>query len=134
MLNTDICSYAMKRRSAALQQKLITFAPGELKISVITAFELYYGACRLPDAIKARAALTINTFTDNLKVLDFDRRAAEHAGVIRTKLTSAGKPIGAFNLLIAAHARSINAVMVTNSIREFSRVDGLVVENWSAQS
>jgi tRNA(fMet)-specific endonuclease VapC len=131
MLDTDICSYAMKRRSAALQEKLTTFAPGKLKISVITVFEFHYGVCRLPTIAKARAAVTINTFLDNVEVLNFDHQAAEHAAIIRAQFINQGQPIGAFDLLIAAHACSTNAVIVTNNTREFSRVDGLIVENWS---
>lgn len=132
MLDTDICSYAMKRRSAVLQQKLMIFPPGELKVSVITVYEFYYGACRLSDAAKARAVVTIKTFLDNVEALSFDRQAAEHAGAIRSRLSNDGRSIGAFDLLIAAHARSINAVVVTNNTQEFSRVEGLVVENWFA--
>lgn len=131
LLDTDICSYAMKRRSVALQKKLTKFAPGELKVSVITAFELHYGVCRLSDTAKVRAAVTINTFLDNVEILDFDSQAAVHAGVIRAQLTNRGQPIGAFDLLIAAHAYSLNAIIVTNNTREFSRIDGLMIENWT---
>jgi len=134
LLDTDICSYAMKRYSATLSQKLMTFAPGVLKVSVITAFELHYGMSRLPGAVRVRAAATISAFLDNVEVLDFDRQAAEHAGDIRAQLADTGQPIGAFDLLIAAHARSINGAVVTNNTREFSRVDGLTVENWSKPS
>ncbi|MEZ5582000.1 MAG: PIN domain-containing protein [Candidatus Competibacteraceae bacterium] len=130
-LDTDICSYAMKRRSATLREKLMTFAPRiDPKVSVITAFELYNGAYRLPETAKIRAIVTIKTFLTNVEVLDFGRQAAEHASAIRAQLAGSGQPIGAFDLLIAAQARSMGAIMVTNNISEFGRVDGLTVENW----
>ncbi|MCB1808541.1 type II toxin-antitoxin system VapC family toxin [Nitrosomonas sp.] len=130
LLDTDICSYAMKRRSMTLQEKLLTFDPGVLKVSAITVFELRYGACRLAGTAKSRTLVTICAFLQNVEILNFDQQAAEHAGDIRAKLAEQGQPIGSFDLLIAAHARSINGAIVTNNTREFSRVDGLLVENW----
>ena len=130
LLDADICSCAMQRRSAKLQTKLMMFASGALAVSVITVFELYYGVCRLPDVSKPQALATIKAFLDNVEVLDFTQQAAESAGVIRAQLTAAGQPIGSFDLLIAGHAQSINAILVTNNTREFSRVDGLLIDNW----
>jgi tRNA(fMet)-specific endonuclease VapC len=74
---------------------------------------------------------TISAFLSNVEVLDFDQLAAEHAGDIRATLADRGQPVGSFDLLIAAHARSINATVVTNNTKEFSRIDGLVFDNWS---
>ena len=130
LLDTDTCSYAMQRRSAKLQTKLMMFAPGALAVSAITVFELHYGVCRLPKASKPQAFATIKAFLDNVEVLDFTQQAAECAGMIRAQLAAIGQPIGAFDLLIAGHTQSVNAVLVTNNIREFSRVEGLIIDNW----
>jgi tRNA(fMet)-specific endonuclease VapC len=65
-----------------------------------------------------------------LDVLPFDENAAVHFGQIRSELYSNGKPIGPYDMMIAAHARSLGLILVTNNCREFERVPGLRIENW----
>lgn len=73
----------------------------------------------------------MDEFLALVDTIDFDSSAATHAGQIRAVLGSAGTPIGSYDALIAAHARSRGLVVVTNNLREFERVPGLLVEDWS---
>ncbi len=128
LLDTDICSYVMKRRHIALIDRIRGFATGELKVSVVTVYELEFGAQR---SGRPEIARVIRAFLANVEVLLFDSPAAREAGEIRARLAAAGKLIGAYDLLIAGHARSLGAVLVTNNVREFSRVRDLQLQNWA---
>ncbi|MCY7420685.1 MAG: type II toxin-antitoxin system VapC family toxin [Chitinophagaceae bacterium] len=102
--------------------------PGEVAISMITVSELYYGARK--SANKEKNFLALNKFFLPFNILDFDIAAANSYGIIRTELESKGIPIGPLDTLIAAHAISLDYILVTNNEREFTRVSGLQVENW----
>jgi tRNA(fMet)-specific endonuclease VapC len=112
-------------RNRALVERLKAH-DGEFGTSTIVIFELYFGAFN-----GSRVADNINCLV-NLKmpVLEFGEADAKAAGEIRVALKKAGTPIGPYDLLIAAQARARGLVMVTNNITEFSRVDGLVIEDW----
>jgi tRNA(fMet)-specific endonuclease VapC len=129
LLDTDISSYAMKRRNPGLIARIRGFARGELKVSTVTVFELEYGARRSPRY--SSLVRVIDAFLPNVEVLSFDRDASREAGEIRAELAGAGKMIGAHDLLIAGHARSLEATLVTNNVAEFSRVRDLKLENWA---
>ena len=129
LLDTDISSYLMKRRHPGLIERVQAFAPGELKISAVTVYELEFGARR---SGRPEIRRVIRAFLENVEVLLFDSLAAREAGKIRAHLAAAGTLIGAYDLLIAGHARSLGAVLVTNNVREFSRVRDLRLENWAA--
>jgi tRNA(fMet)-specific endonuclease VapC len=101
---------------------------GEVAISSITLAELEYGAARSSRPEQNREALL--SFAAPLEILPFDDQAALHYGEIRAGLERSGQPIGAMDLLIAAHARSIPLKLVTNNPREFARVPRLLMENW----
>jgi len=128
LLDTDTCSYAMKRTFPGLVEKIRQFAPGELKVSTVTAYELEYGARKSERFEKLNAV--IRAFLRNVEVLPFDLSAAREAGMIRAELARAGTPIGAYDLMIAGHARALPATLVTHNVREFSRVVDLPVEDW----
>lgn len=128
LLDTNICSYLMKRTFPVLIERVQRYAPGELKISVITAFELEYGAKK--SGRYATLLPIILGFLDNVEVLTFDLAAAREAGAVRAELAAVGKPIGAYDTLIAGHARTLKATLVTNNVGEFARVTGLEIENW----
>jgi tRNA(fMet)-specific endonuclease VapC len=130
LLDTDICSYLMKRSHPALIERVERFPPLVLKVSTITVYELHYGAARSSRHSALRRV--IDTFLGNVEIMAFDVPAARHAGAVRAALAAAGTPIGAYDFLIAGHARSLGAAVVTNNEREFKRVDGLQVENWAA--
>lgn len=128
MLDTDICVALIKRRPPELIAKLKKHKPGEVAISSITLAELHFGVSKSAQPEKNRAAL--DQFLLPLEVLSFDDISAECYGHVRATLESAGTPIGPLDTLIASHALSISATVVTNNVREFSRVRGLRVQNW----
>lgn len=128
LLDTDICSYLLKRTHPALVDRVRASSPGELSISAVTVFELEFGARRLPEA--DRWLDVIGAFLANLEILPFDTPAAREAAGVRAELESDGRPIGAYDLLIAGHARALGATLVTNNTRGFSRVGNLRIDNW----
>lgn len=128
VLDTDICSYLMKRTHPALVERVKRFAPRELRISAITVFELEYGIRRSGRQNDLRRV--VQAFLANVEILTWTASAATEAGGIRAELAAAGTPIGAYDLLIAGHSRSLHATLVTNNLREFSRVSGLLLEDW----
>ncbi len=132
ILDTDISSYIMKRTYRSFVERVRRFAPGELKVSSVTAFELEYGARR---SNRSDSLIrVILAFLDNVEVLPFALEAAREAGAIRAELSLVGKMIGAYDLLIAGHARSLGATLATNSQGEFSGGKGLSSENWGTKS
>jgi tRNA(fMet)-specific endonuclease VapC len=129
MLDTCICSYILKNRPRSVQIRFARLEPDALCISAVTLAELYYGAARHPKGEAIRKE--IDDFAARLSIMPWDEVAADHYGSIRTVLEKKGTPIGAMDMLIAAHARSIKAVLVTNDVRHFTKVPGLKVEDWS---
>jgi len=128
VLDTDICSYLMKRSHPALIERVKTFAARDLKVSAVTVFELEYGILRSQRREFLRRV--VRAFLENVEVLDWTAPAASEAGAVRAELAAVGSPIGAYDLLIAGHVRSLNATLVTNNSREFSRVSGLRLDDW----
>lgn len=129
MLDTDTCSYIMKRSHQAVLDQLRTIPIGDTCISVITQAELLYGVEVSPKRVHDAAALA--AFLPYVKVLDFTGGAATHYAGIRADLKTRGALIGANDLLIAAHARAAGLTLVTNNTDEFGRVRDLVIENWT---
>jgi tRNA(fMet)-specific endonuclease VapC len=127
LLDTDICIYAMKGRDFNLARKLDELA-GKCAVSDLSILELYAGAHRY-DQPNKRINL-IEDFVSRLTALPFDSQAARIAGPIRYQLLATGQMIGTYDLLIAATALNKNLAVVTNNLREFRRVEGLVVETW----
>jgi tRNA(fMet)-specific endonuclease VapC len=128
MLDTNICIYIIKRRPQSVLDRFSAFPVGDIGISSITLAELEYGAAKSAQPKKNREAL--EEFVSPLDIATFDRDAAESYGRIRATLERKGLPIGAMDMLIAAHALSLGANLVTNNEAEFRRVSGLRVENW----
>jgi len=129
MLDTDTCSCVMKRSSDALLRRLQKVPVSDVCISVITKSELLFGVEMSPRRQQDDAALV--AFLRYVEVLDFPDAASIHYAKIRADLKAAGKMIGANDLLIAAHARSLGLTLVSNNTREFSRVRNLDLENWT---
>ena len=129
MLDTNIIAYAKNNRPEGVLRRLMSHRPEDICISAITLAELEYGVCNSSMPERNRIALLV--FLGNIAVVPFDAAAAGEYGVIRADLKRKGIIIGANDLLIAAHARSMNLVLVTNNTREFERVEGLQVENWA---
>lgn len=131
MLDTNICIHAIKNRPETVIRNFLKHEPSELCISSITYAELMHGVEKSQDTERNRVAITL--FLSPLSVLEFDNYAAEEYGKVRTELERKGTPIGPMDTLIAAHARAENLILVTNNTREFNRVEGLNVENWTIE-
>lgn len=129
MLDTDTCSYIMKRSHDRLLRRLAKVAIGDVCISVITKSELMFGVEVSPNRAKDEAALV--AFLRYVEVLDFPDQAASHYAQIRADLKARGAMIGANDLFISAHARSLGLTLVTNNTGEFRRVRHLAIENWA---
>lgn len=128
MLDTDICIYTIKRKPLQVLHRLESMARGSLAMSAITFAELMNGAKKsLHVAANVRR---LNELSKIVAVHPFDEKAAVAYGDVRSRLEKTGKTIGANDMLIAAHALSLELILVTNNEKEFSRVRGLRIENW----
>ena len=127
MLDTNMCIFLMKNRPEVVEKYRQNKEHG-IAISAITAAELQFGVFNSSQPEKNRNNLT--AFFTGLAVLDFDDTAALEYGRIRAELQRNGTPIGPLDMLIAAHAKSCGMVLVTNNTREFSRVNGLKLDDW----
>lgn len=127
MLDTNTCIFIIKKDEKVLHHlKNIDFK--EICISSITLAELEYGVAKSDYIEKNKKAL--KDFISNFYVLPFDENAANKYGKIRAYLETNGNTIGAMDMLIAAHAKSENLILVTNNTKEFNRVQGLQIEDW----
>ena len=131
MLDTNMCIFTIKNRPAQVRE---TFRKhhAQMCISTVTLMELMYGAEKSQSPQRTMA--DVEGFAARLEVLTYDNRAAAHTGQLRAELARIGKPIGPYDLMIAGHARSQGLIVVTNNVREFSRVPGLRVEDWTETS
>ena len=129
MLDTNICIYLIKKKPIKVLKKLQTFDVTDIVISSITLSELECGTAKSDLREQNRDAL--NKFLTPLEIIPYDDKAAVHYGDIRTYLEKKGNVIGAMDMLIGAHARSIPVTLVTNNLREFKRIPELRVENWT---
>jgi tRNA(fMet)-specific endonuclease VapC len=127
MLDTNLCIRVLRDRPASTRQRFNENAEA-LCISTIVLTELLHGAAKSARPAEGRRA--VEDFAARLEVLPFDEVAAGHAAEIRADLERKGAPIGAYDLLIAGHARSRGLAVVTGNLREFRRVDGLRCEDW----
>lgn len=131
MLDTNICIYVLKHHSDKLRHKFK--AINNICISSVTYGELCFGIENGVGSMRETRWGQLDIFTQRLLIGPWDEDAARHYGFIRALLKKQGAMIGNNDLLISAHARSMNAVLVTNNIREFSRVPDLSIENWVAE-
>lgn len=132
MLDTDTCSYIMKRSNQRVLMRLQKVPVSDVCISVITKSELLFGVEVSPRRQQDEAALS--TFLRYVEVLEFPDEASVHYAKIRADLKSRGTMIGANDLFIAAHARALGLTLVTNNGREFGRVHKLTIENWAVET
>ena len=129
MHDTNICIYAIKNKPIEVIKNFLEHDPNEICISSITYAELMHGVEKSQLADRNRAAIMF--FISTIDILDFDVYAADVYGKIRADLERKGTPIGPLDMLIAAHAKAEKLIIVTNNTREFLRVDGLEVEDWT---
>jgi len=129
LLDTDTCIYLIKRDPPQVLQRLEQCDPGDVWVSSITVSEMEYGIAKSSRPEQARNAL--EKFLASLGTLPYDDTAATAYGIIRADLERRGEPIGPLDMLIAGHALSLGATLVTNNEREFRRVPSLAIENWA---
>lgn len=130
MLDTDTCIYIMRDKPSSAQDRFKRAARETLCVSNVTLAELAFGVERSQFPIQAREV--VEDFTKLLSVLPWDSDAAWKFGTLRHHLESRCNPIGVLDTMIAAHALSLNATIVTNNVRHFGRVPDLKFENWAA--
>ena len=129
MLDTNIIIYAKNQRSRKVLDRFLQLKPRDFCISAITLAELEYGVFKSSRPTQNQIALA--AFLSRIRILPFDDMAAVEYGKIRAGLERTGQPIGANDLLIAAHAKALDLTLVTNNLKEFERVKGLKVETWA---
>ncbi len=130
MLDTDIVSYLIKGKAPTVETRLAALAPSMICISVMTRAELQYGLKRLP--ADHRLHLAVRQLLKIVRTLPWDVEAADWYAEIRQQLLSTGQPIGELDMMIAAHALSAGAVLVTNNQRHYARITApLILENWT---
>ena len=129
MLDTNICIYIAKHQPPEVRGRFEQLKPGQLVISAITYGELCYGANKSNQRLSALAQL--EQLIQDVEVESLDSKAAQAYGEIRATLEKQGRLIGNNDLWIAAHALSLDVILATNNEREFRRIAGLSVENWT---
>lgn len=127
-LDTNICSYILRRHPAAMIERFQSLDREQLWLSSIVAAELRFGAAKLASP---RFSAAVEAWLAGFDVRPWPSDAAHHYAHIRAVLESAGKPIGGMDMLIAAHCLAEDSVLITNNAREFLRVPGLAVEEWA---
>ena len=127
LLDTNICIHIINAKPAAVLARFHRFRLGEIGLSSVVAAEIAYGVAKSGSERNRRA---LEMFLAPLEIILFDEKAVWAYGELRADLERLGQPIGSLDTMIAAHALSLNDVLVTNNTREFSRVRGLRLENW----
>lgn len=129
MLDTNICIYIIKEKPKKVLDKFQTCNIGDICISMITFAELQYGVEKSQYKDKNQTALA--SFLGPIEILPFEQNAAIKYGSIRVDLENQGRIIGAYDLMIGAHAIAENLILVTNNTKEFKRITDLSLENWA---
>ena len=130
LLDTDTVSYAIRGAYPALDMRLASVTPRLMAISVVTRAELMYGLERRGNP--RGLSRVVHSFLERLPTLPWDNAAADTFAKVRVQLEKRGTPIGFADTMIAAHALSLKATLVTNNLKHFQQVKGLLVENWIA--
>lgn len=128
MLDTNICIYIIKRKPPEVHQRLAQLPINQITVSSVTLGELLFGLQK--STARERSEQVLRQFLAHVTVLPWEEEAAEHYAGIRAHLERQGTPIGHLDLMIAAHARSVGATLVTHNTREFQRVPDLPWEDW----
>ncbi len=132
MLDTNMCIYIIKKHPENVLKKFKTLDVGDICISSITLAELMYGAYKSQHQQQNKIAL--EGFAAPLEIVPFDGNAVDHYGQVRAYLEKKGAPIRSLDTMIAAIALSLDLVLVTNNVKEFSRVPHLKIEDWASSS
>jgi len=129
LLDTNICIYIIKQKPITVINRFEIISPLQIGVSMITVAELEYGVQKSLFPKQNSDALT--KFLSPLMLYEFDFDASQIYGIIRSKLEQNGNVIGSLDMLIAAHALSLNCTLVTNNEKEFNRIETLTLENWA---
>jgi tRNA(fMet)-specific endonuclease VapC len=127
LLDTNICIYLINQRPASVLERFQNLRTGDLGVSSVVAAELAY---RIEKTNSERNKRALELFLAPLEIAPFDQECIWIYGQVRAQLEGQGTPIGSLDTMIAAHALALKATLVTNNVREFSRVPNLVLENW----
>lgn len=127
-LDTNICSYILRRHPASMIERFATLDRTQVWLSAVVAAELRFGAVKLASP---RFSAAVEAWLAGFDVRPWPVEAAHDYARIRAALERAGQPVGAMDLMIAAHALAEDSVVITNNAREFHRVPGLAVEEWA---
>jgi tRNA(fMet)-specific endonuclease VapC len=128
MLDTNICIYIIKQKPQAVIERFVQTEISQIGISSITLSKLLFGVSKSSKPDQNKIALA--QFIAPLEIMPYDDQAALCYGDLRACLEKQGQPIGSLDMLIAAHALSINSTLVTNNEKEFIRIPDLKIENW----
>ena len=129
LLDTNICIYAMKGLYPAVNERLLSIRPEKIFVSSVTVGELEYGAAKSRWGDRAREVM--RSFLANYDVIPFDETDAIHFGRFRAALAAVGTPIGTYDVMIAAQAFARNLMVITHNTKEFGRIPGLALEDWT---
>lgn len=129
LLDTDICSYVIKGSHPALDRHLRELHPRQVAISAVTRAELRFGIALRPEA--TRLARLVESFLQFVVTLPWDAPVADRHGSLRAMLHQAGQPIGDHDTMIAAHALTVNATLITHNLAHFARINGLSCADWA---
>jgi tRNA(fMet)-specific endonuclease VapC len=132
LLDTNVCVMYLNGRSAAVRDRILSVPAEDMAVCAVVKFELFYGAMRSNNP--TRTLERQQEFLGQFVSLPFGDEAAIIGGQIRATLANAGKPIGAYDLQIAAISLANNLILVTHNTREFERVGGLQLEDWEIEA
>ena len=127
-LDTNICSYILRRHPASMIERFAGLDRTQLWLSAVVAAELRFGAVKLASP---RFSAAVEAWLAGFDLRAWPVEATHHYAQMRAALERAGQPVGAMDMMIAAHAMAEDSVVVTNNAREFHRVPGLAVEEWA---
>jgi tRNA(fMet)-specific endonuclease VapC len=129
LLDTNICIYIANRKPTAVLSRMEKLRPGDVGMSIVTYLELVHGAWK--SGRKQENLAKVQELSRLIPVQPLDTAAADRYGRVRSELERKDSPIGAYDLLIAAHTLALGLTLVTNNLREFARIPGLRLENWT---
>ena len=131
MLDTNTCIYVIKQKPAKVIERFKQTEVSQIGISSITLSELLYGVSKSSKPEQNQIALS--QFVAPLEILPYDDEAAQYYGDLRAGMERQGAPIGSLDMLIAAHALSLDCILITNNEKEFTRIPNLKIDNWVIQ-
>ena len=131
MLDTNMCIFIIKKKYDAVLEQVKKNRRKGLCISTITLAELEFGIENADHQYKARNRIALMEFLTIMEIKRFDENAAKEHGILKKDLKDRKCLIGPLDMLIGAHAKSLKSTLVTNNTKEFARIQGLKIEDWS---